>query len=332
MNERDSLSNEVRLEGRITETGLTIKTKSRAIAAVDRLMGSVMDVPAAKLEACASRIRAQGRLETHLIDHFSAEIETIIGSTESTAKLVNGLLAPKIQALANKQYVVQRAIDHLISPDSESKPESESGPDEVDPDWLNYFDGYAKKASSDAVRDLWARVLAGEIRHPKSFSLMTLRVLAELDQQMASWFQEAVEFRFSGKYILPPENFRGSQLVRLNFLQEVGLLHHIEPVGGIAYIFKPDPDGFAALFEGHLCLRIRLGNEVKLSVIGLTRVGKELASILPPVDPISVFRKVAAALPGEIQSADICRILAEDQEHVRLSDPIEILRSEGPAE
>ena len=328
MNQSDHLSNDVSLEGRITETGLTVKTKSRAIAALDRLVGSFMDAPAAKLEAYASRIRAQSRFETNIIDQVSIEkIGSIIGSNEDAAKLVNELLAPKIQGLANKKYIAQLAVDHLTSPDSGGGSESESGQDEVDPDWLNYFDGYAEKASSDAVRNLWARVLAGEIRRPKSFSLMTLRVLAELDQQMASWFQEETEFRFSGEYILPPESFSGNQLVRLNFLEEAGLLHHVAPTGGIARTFKPKSNGFTGLFEGGFCLRMRIDNEVKLPVIGLTRVGKELASILPPVDPISVLRRVAATLPSGIKSADICRILSKHQDHVTLSDPIEVLRS-----
>ncbi len=327
MNRDDHLSNDVSVEGRITETGLTVKTKSRAIAALDRLVGSLMDVPAAKLEAYANRTRTQSRLETRIIDHVSIEkIEEITGSNEDAAKLESEFVAPKIQALANKRYVVQLAVDHLTSLDPGGGPESESFQDEVDPDWLNYFDGYAEKASSDAVRDLWARVLAGEIRNPRSFSLMTLRVLAELDQQMATWFQEETEFRFSGEYILKPSEWDDNRVERLNFLEEAGLLHHVAPTGGIVRRFKPNSDGFAALFEGDLCLRIQIDNEVKLPVIGLTRVGKELASILPPVDPMSVFRKVAAAFPSNITSADICRILSEHQDDVRVSDPIGVLK------
>ena len=54
MNQSDHLSNDVSVEGRLTDTSLTVKTKSRAIAALDRLIGSIADVPAAKLEAYAN--------------------------------------------------------------------------------------------------------------------------------------------------------------------------------------------------------------------------------------------------------------------------------------
>ena len=67
------------------------------------------------------------------------------------------------------------------------------------PDWLDFFGDYAEKANAEAVRDLWGRVLAGEIRRPGTFSLYTLRILAELDQQVARWFEEEAQFRWGKK-------------------------------------------------------------------------------------------------------------------------------------
>ena len=51
MADEDHLSNEVSIEGQITETRLSAKAKSRAVAAFDRLIGASFDVPAAKMEA-----------------------------------------------------------------------------------------------------------------------------------------------------------------------------------------------------------------------------------------------------------------------------------------
>ena len=93
-----------------------------------------------------------------------------VGSDDDAARLVDEVVASRIQAIANKRHVAMLAVEHLASPslDTEAGPESDA--EEVDLDWLNYFGGYAEKASSKKVRDLWARVLAGEIRHPGSFS------------------------------------------------------------------------------------------------------------------------------------------------------------------
>ncbi len=330
MNRDDHLSNEVSVDARITASGLSANAKSRAIAALDRLVGSLLDVPASKMESYASRIRARSRLEATVFDAAAEKLAGLIDNDADAPRLIDGLVASQMHLLVNKKSVAGRAVGYLAAPSSrpESEPDSDSA--EIDPDWLNHFGGYAEKASSEKVQDLWARVLAGEVRHPGSFSLTTLRLLAELDQKMASWFQEETEFRIMGKYILHPHDYSGGRLERLVFLEEVGLLHHVAPSGGIAHTFKPGPDGIAGVFEGNLCLRIHIDREVKLKVIPITRVGKEIAAILPPVDPRSVFRRLANALSGEVKSMDICQVLEEQQDHVRVSDPIEILRPATP--
>ena len=250
MADKDHLSNEVSIEGRVTETGLSAKAKSRAIAAFDRLIGAALDVPGAKMEAWANRIRNQGRLESATYDAAVERIGTTIDSETDAARLVDEVVASHIQAIANKKHVVKRAVELLALPSSDTQTEPESDAAEVDPDWLNYFDGYAEKATSENVRDLWARVLAGEIRNPGSFCRATLRLLAELDQQMASWFQQETEFRVQGEYILRPENLTSEQVYRLSFLDQVGLIQHMHPSSGFARTFKPDSSKMAAAFEG----------------------------------------------------------------------------------
>ena len=326
MKHEDHLSNEVSVSTRITESGLSANAKSRAIAAFDRLLGSLLDIPASKMESHVSRIRARSRLEETAFDAAVERLADTIDSDADASRLIDELVASQMHLLANKRNVAQRAVDYLTLPSPEGISDPESGATDVNPDWLNYFAGYAEKASSEKVRDLWARVLAGEVRHPNSFSLTTLRFLAELDQQMASWFQEEVEFRIMEKYILPPEDLRGERLRRMLFLEEVGLIHHVSKIDGPAHRFNPGSQGFAWVLEGDLCLRIHLDRAVQLRVIPITRVGKEITTILPPVDPRSVFTRLAKALHGDARSIDICQILENHQDHVRVSDPIEILK------
>lgn len=328
MKQDDHLSNEVGVEARVTETGLSAKAKSRAIAAFDRLLGSIIDIPISKLESYANRTRAQGRLETSILDAATDRVAGEIGSQTDAARLIDEFSASQVRLLANKGCVVQQAVEHLCLPGPEGKTEPDSDIEEVDPDWLNNFGRYAEMASSEKVRDLWAKVLAGEVRHPGSFSLTTLRLLTELDQQMASWFEEEAKFRIMGEFILRPDDLEGERLERLVFLEQVGLIHHVVPIGGIIQGFEPNSNGFVALFEGNLCLRMHIDHELKLKVIPFTRVGIEIASILPPVDPTIILMRLANSLPNEVKSIDICRVLSRHQDHIRLSGPIQVLRSE----
>ena len=326
MADKDHLSNEVSIEGRVTETGLSAKAKSRAIAAFDRLIGAALDVPGAKMEAWANRIRNQGRLESATYDAAVERIGATIDSKTDAARLVDEVVASHIQAIANRKHVVKRAVELLALPSSDTQTEPESDAAEVDPDWLNYFDGYAEKATSENVRDLWARVLDGEIRSPGSFCRATLRLLAELDQQMASWFQQETEFRVQGEFILRPENLTTEQVNRLTFLEQVGLIQHAHPGSGMARTFDADPIKYVAALEGDLCLRIETNRSVKVEVIPLTRIGREIAKILPPVDRMAVLKRLGEAVGHEVESMDICRVLSIEQGGARVSDPIEVLK------
>ena len=325
MADKDHLSNEVSIEGQITETGVSAKAKSRGIAAIDRLMGASFDVPAAKMEVWANRIRNQGRLESATYDAAVERIGATIDSEIHAARLVDEVVASRIQAIANKKHVVNRAVELLALRSSDTQTEPESDAAEVDPDWLNYFDGYAEKATSENVRDLWARVLAGEIRSPGSFSRATLRLLADLDQQMASWFEHETEFRVQGEFILRRKNLTTEQVNRLTYLEQVGLIQHTHPGSGMARTFDGDPIKYVAAVEGDLCLRIKTNRSVKVEIIPLTRIGREIAKILPPVDRMAVLKRLGEAVGHEVESMDICRVLSIEQGGARVSDPIEVL-------
>jgi hypothetical protein len=55
----------------------------------------------------------------------------------------------------------------------------------VDPDWLNRWRAGAGDVTSADVRQMWARILAGEITAPGTFSLRTLHVLSLLTSKDA---------------------------------------------------------------------------------------------------------------------------------------------------
>ena len=150
----DHLSNEVSVEAKITETGLATRAKSRALAAVDRLIGAAVDVPAAKMETWASRIRNEGRLDSATYDVAVQRIRGVVGNDADAARLVDEVVASRIESIANRKHVATRALEHLALPGPDGKAERELAAEEVDPDWLSHFGGYAETARSENVRDL----------------------------------------------------------------------------------------------------------------------------------------------------------------------------------
>ena len=61
--------------------------------------------------------------------------------------------------------------------------------DAPDSDWVaRFFDG-AQEVSNADMQQLWARILAGEVRQPRTTSIRTLEILRNLDPRVAGTFQ-----------------------------------------------------------------------------------------------------------------------------------------------
>ena len=200
--------------------------------------------------------------------------------------------------------------------------------DDVDQDWLNHFASYAERASSEGVRHLWARVLAGEIRRTGSFSLSSLRLLSELDQRMATTFQGVVQHRYNNEFIVKPkiEEMQGARLDSLAFLEEVGLLQPIDAIGGVVRKINPGSNGVAVMRERDLLLVMELEATVQLPIIPLTRSGREIAGILPLANPVEVLDRVGAAVVDKVTSAEIRRILGKSQTAF-VTAPLKVLKT-----
>lgn len=72
-------------------------------------------------------------------------------------------------------------------------------PTDVDETWLNRFFEWVGSISDEEVQALWARVMAGEVKRPGSFSLRTLDVLRSLSREEADIFN-----RFAAKRVSFP--------------------------------------------------------------------------------------------------------------------------------
>ena len=321
--------NEVSVRAAITESSLSLAARSRAIAAFDRLLGGFIGIPAAWLEQIEGRIRDRTVRESTIQDAAASRIQRAILNDEEVSQLIVDIaLSSRLAPIANKLRVAELAVDELLGQVKDTEPEAgETEPDNLDEDWLNHFGAHAEKASSDGVRRHWAKVLAGEIRRTGSFSLLSLRLLSELDQRMATIFQREVQYRIDDASILKPplDEMRGARLESLAFLEEVGLIHSIDAVGGIAKLIAPGIDGRGILREQDLLLVMEMSDPIQLKIIPLTRAGREIASILPPADPLAVLERVGRAIADRVISLEIRRVL-DTTERGLVTKPIKVLK------
>lgn len=281
----DELSGEVSFGVSYDSSGLSIKGKSRLLAAADRLLGGIVGIPAEAVEGVRRRVklRAEQREEMIRLDARKA-IEVLANVSDLGRATAGRFIEQELKKQANRDAVWSATEEALLALPAPAAPgESEhvaADGEDLDEDWLNIFSRHADDASSARLQQLWGRILAGEIRKPGSFAPTTLRVIAELDADIASAFQKWAALAIGGR-LLKPDELSGPLLDELTFLEEVGLL---QDVNGMLSVTMTPENGFVVIIGEKYGLRARVAPghpKASLPVIMVTRVGRQIAQILP---------------------------------------------------
>src|SRR5690606_25427708 len=67
----------------------------------------------------------------------------------------------------------------------------------LDEDWKTRFFNIAEDISNEEMQSLWGKILAGEIKQPKSYSLRTLELLKNLSKEEAEVFTKFAQLRIT---------------------------------------------------------------------------------------------------------------------------------------
>ncbi|WP_028328660.1 DUF2806 domain-containing protein [Brachyspira alvinipulli] len=104
------------------------------------------------------------------------------------ARLVN----QELSRTSNIQNVISKTYDIL-------KDEEDVSDKPVDKDWFTRYFNIVQDISNEDIQDLWAKLLAGEIKQPGSFSYRTLETLKNMTTDEAELFTKVAKLLFYGK-------------------------------------------------------------------------------------------------------------------------------------
>ena len=257
-----------------------IKLRSRAVAAWDRLFGDKVtkkglqdaaDIRVANAEA-DSRVRLIGAA-TDLM------IERMRDNPERAERALASFWARQERQQANKEAVAEIAYKELRRlPPPDAEEDAASSP-ELDEDWLNVFEVRAEQATSDRMRDLLGLILAGQIRRPGTFSLLTLDVASKLDTNVALVFQAWARRRF--ERFIPIVHSDASAMDEAELLLSFGLIvsgpaaltTNFPANNGVARIKSGQHRGFAALANN-------VSDHLAVPAVRLSLAGTELAALI----------------------------------------------------
>lgn len=209
---------------------------------------------------------------------------------EMIERAINRLAGKGLREQINREEIAKKTAKIV---DEDSAVGSDAAPPEDD--WLNYFSSHAEQASSERLQDTWARVLAGEIRKPGSFSFRTLQFVSLLDQNTAKIIEEVADEVFDGVMIPFAQRFGYTPFFgQIAYLRECGIL-------------TDDLVQRVPLEEGRI-LRLKMSEEFIIDSVAkvggnwdldhapLTEVGKEIYKILHPRPRIESAKAVAKQL------------------------------------
>ncbi len=191
---------------------------------------------------------------------------------------------------------------------------------EVDPDWFHQFSELVQDISTHSMQKLWAKILAGEIMAPGSFSLKTLMLLRQMSFKDAQSLQAAASLSCRNKSAEPSHIYfgyvqrgsfwrwiRGKNRGMLNLsqfgltypqiltLMDLGLLHQSEIESGELIKGKP-----FQLLDHHQCLEgVVQHSGIVLQYYKFTATGAELLPLLSS-SPQAAYSQALQTLLNEV--------------------------------
>lgn len=181
---------------------------------------------------------------------------------------------------ANIECIVDNAYEILDKEENCSQEPVEQG-------WINrFFDSVATVTDED-LQQLWGKVLAGEVKQPRSFSLRTLETLKNLSKHEAELFQKIAScivsfnkdmFLTSNTELLGKYGIFYGEILELD---ECGLINSDGLISLNPMVSNSNP--LAVLNSSKLILLQGLKSEdeqISIGEFSLTRAGKELFGLL----------------------------------------------------
>lgn len=216
-------------------------------------------------------------------------------------EFISLIFEKEARRLGNQQAVVERVVKVLPEVSDQLKQLPSQDDRGTSAEFIGRSESIASEFTDDKLRDMFARVLAGEIVRPGSFSLRTLDTIRLMDQNVAQIFDRFRKLLFDTEYVINLASIDEilkkhdvSMQDRLE-LQDAGL---IDDSMGVTL----PPGSRLSWAYGNRVLRINIptgGQEVWISTIRLTRSAREMAQVLPQAVSGDYFHEVGRTLTSE---------------------------------
>ena len=214
----------------------------------------------------------------------------------------------------------------------ELKNEQSVTDESLDADWITRFFRIVEDVSNEEMQAIWGKILAGEIKQPKSYSLRTLELLRNLSKKEADVFVKVANFSFKSgdvSFIYKGDNDDklskdfGISYMDIALLKEVGLMqsgdfvHHRYP--------KQHTDTQQILTIGNIVIIIKIKANtptISMPVDVFSSIGNELLNLILPNAPFDYLRYLANSIKNENVEVKYANIMALEGDMITYAKPL----------
>jgi uncharacterized repeat protein (TIGR03899 family) len=248
------------------------------------------------------------------------------------------LITPSLEKRTQDRVSFQEAkkqlnIENVTAFAAEELRNEEKVTDEpLDEDWTTRFFKIAEEVSNEEMQALWGKILAGEIKQPKTYSLRTLELIRNLSKHEADTFMKAANFaiKSAGKSYL----FKGNNENTLNeeynisytdiaLLTEVGLLQTGDYVNH--QVLQQTTDIQRVFVAGNIILLANIKANtptIKMPVNVFSNSGNELLKLMNTTPSIEYLTYFANSIKNENVDIKYAYILAAEDDQITHSQPL----------
>ena len=246
-------------------------------------LGTIMN---ARGEAKAQAYLAKMKAET------DAEVEIL--RLQGQEKVAQYVLARNIQKVDNVEEIVSRAKQQFARDEQVSK-------EPVAKDWITRFLDIAEEISDKDLQDIWGRILAGEIKKPRSYSLRTLEVMRNMSKDEALLIMKASTYQIALD-LISTEPFALS-LMDLMSLVDIGVVcgetlirtMTVPANGKISFVLNR---------KAQINVYATTGTKIQFKGYKLTKAGQELFTLIQEHD----YDKFYTDLSGVIKKSGATKV------------------------
>ena len=257
----------------------TLKNLDKAFA---RVVGAGGENLASRIDANTNEIKAIAAAKAAMIEASSHGASHEVAARGLVGRAFAHDLEQKLLRQSNREKIWLLAVKHLSLIFQSDGIDSNF---EIDDDWLNRFTDLSGQKSNLEIQGLWAKILAGEIRKPKSFSLKSLDLLSGLDAKDAGLIHEILGLSISyevssgsGCFVFKIPRYKSHD----KYLQSEALGVLIGTSGGLCEEFRCSETLKFATSKSYISVIFDVNSVdriVQFPAFPLTRFGSELREL-----------------------------------------------------